>query len=229
MTDPLLISCLDLGELSDYTAHALIHTTPPRKSGTGALYTVVNLVRYRPSSYPALVRDVTRIHRQVELYDRSILALDATGVGRPVVEMFHTDQVGTGGEILRAVSSFCPVYPVSITAGQKARPDAGMLYVPKHELAMTAQVVLQQQRLKFDAGIPADVLTLARKEFAGFKIKYTAKGSTTYEAGRTGDHDDIVLSIAIGLWLAEKLRVYEPHRYHRALALAGSQNQRRTA
>jgi hypothetical protein len=43
------------------------------------------------------------------------------------------------------------------------------------------------------------------KEFATFSRKATPSGNMTYEALRSSQHDDIVLSVLMGLYVADKI------------------------
>jgi hypothetical protein len=40
-----------------------------------------------------------------------------------------------------------------------------------------------------------------------FRAKITTKGHDTYESWRDGDHDDLVLALALGSWYFERTRL----------------------
>ena len=53
------------------------------------------------------------------------------------------------------------------------------------------------------------------QELSNFKVKITTKGNDTYEAWREGQHDDLVLSVALACWYGENTQdsfyiEYEP-------------------
>src|SRR5262249_39124719 len=107
----------------------------------------------------------------------SALAVDRTGVGRPVVEMLRQARIGAS------------IRPITITAGHRAAPSAGGSNVPKRELVSTLQVLLQSRRLQAARALPE--ATLLAREPEGFKVKVTASASEAFEAWREGDHDDL--------------------------------------
>jgi len=49
------------------------------------------------------------------------------------------------------------------------------------------------------------------REFENFKVKVNLKTAhESYEAWRECEHDDLVLSLAIGCWVGEKLLIAKP-------------------
>ena len=117
---------------------------------------------------------------------------DFTGVGIPVFEMLE----GAGVEDLHGVS---------IHGGEAVTRDGKINRVPKRVLVSTLQVLLQQGRLRAAAGLP--LWPVLRSELQNFKAKINlGTGHDTYEAWREGDHDDLVLSLAMACWFAENRR-----------------------
>ena len=51
-----------------------------------------------------------------------------------------------------------------------------------------------------------DIAELFIKELQAFRVKISISGHDSYEAHREGDHDDLVLAVAIGAWVAERER-----------------------
>jgi hypothetical protein len=94
---------LDLGQANDPSAVAIIeHTYHAR----GPSYRVRALHRYRlGTSYTAIVDDLTTRMLTAPLARASMLAIDATGVGRPVVDLFKDNR------------GLRDVYAITITAG----------------------------------------------------------------------------------------------------------------
>ena len=100
------------------------------------------------------------------------------------------------------------ICPITITAGHKATADGqGTWLVPKKELVSTLQVLLQSGRIKVAPALP-EAQTLVR-EFLNFQVKITPAAHETFGAWREGEHDDLVLAVALGVWLAE--RIPEPY------------------
>jgi hypothetical protein len=119
--------------------------------------------------------------------------VDATGVGRPVVDLFRRGKLA------------CPVLPVTITGGSAVAPaDGGGWNVPKKDLVVVLQLLLQSRRLVVANGLrDADVL---KRELADFRVRVTAAAHESFGAEwRTGAHDDLVLAVALAAWLLERL------------------------
>src|SRR5216683_1930806 len=71
--------------------------------------------------------------------------------------------------------------------------------LPKLLLVSRLQALLHEGRLKIHKEIP-DAAVLVR-ELQDFRVEYTAAGSLTFNA-RSGRHDDLVLALAIAVWVA---------------------------
>jgi hypothetical protein len=209
---------LDLGQVSDPTALMVLKRSMaftaaglPRRNRQGGLtyaYEARHIARYRGVPYPEIVRKVSTLIRHPALGRMPRLAIDATGVGRPVVDMFLDEDMP------------CEVYPITITAGDEARRDGWnhtnvrAYWVPKNELVSAVQALLQSGRLKV-ARIPPPPETpnaepldeTFRKELLDFRAKITAAANKTFEA-RTGKNDDLVLAGAMAGWLGEQRGVH---------------------
>lgn len=129
-----------------------------------------------------------------EPFAGATLAIDQTGVGRPVVDRFHA----TGR---------LNILPITITAGSQvtpAPPEQGYgWHVPKKVLVSTVQVLLQSRRLTIASQIPEAALLV--KELQTFKTKITTAANETFGAWREGDHDDLVLAVALACWAGENV------------------------
>jgi hypothetical protein len=178
---------VDLAEAADFTAVGAVDVTadPPRR------YAVRHLDRWR-AKYPETVERVSRLANTPALMGAAVV-VDATGVGRPVVQM------------IRAALPGRAVYGITITAGSNVTAGAGPLdvRVPKKDLVGAAQVLFQTGRLMVARELPlADTLI---QELANFKVRITPALNETYEAWRDGDHDDLVLALAMAAWFGENL------------------------
>jgi hypothetical protein len=83
--------------------------------------------------------------------------------------------------------------------------------VPKRDLVGIAQVLLQTERIQFAAGLPLTPLLV--HELLEFRVKIdplTAHDS--YGAWREGQHDDLVLAVAIAAWYGEQWQPPLPRR-----------------
>ena len=73
-----------------------------------------------------------------------------------------------------------------------------MYRVPKRDLIATVQVAMEAKRLRINPDFPfASILT---DELGKFRRKTTPTGRDAFEAWREDDHDDAVLSVALGIW-----------------------------
>src|SRR4051812_3167239 len=121
--EPYLVG-LDLGQSHDPTALAVLEKESvldgagmPTRDGRGhpiAAYNVVHLERYQlGQSYPEMVARVAELLRRPAMQAKGLprLAIDASGVGRPVVDQFL-------GAQLAAL-----VVPITITSGAGVTKD----------------------------------------------------------------------------------------------------------
>ncbi|MBI4748641.1 MAG: hypothetical protein HY774_09125 [Acidobacteria bacterium] len=182
---------LDLGQSKDYTALTIIERIETN-GGDVVVQQVRHLQRWKlRTSYPTIVREVTAMLNQPPLrHADTTLAIDGTGVGRPVVDLFWN------------VKTDALIRPVQIVAGSKESHNDGFYHVPKRELVSLVQVALQTRQLRIAAELPeAEVLV---KELINFQVKITDAANDTYGAWREGQHDDLVLATALALWASEK-------------------------
>src|SRR5215469_2356128 len=135
------------------------------------------------TSYVGIVQHVARL--LARLPAGAELAIDFTGVGRPVADMFFA-------------AGLSPTL-VLITGGATETFDGGVIGVPKLVLISRLQALLHQQRLKIHRDL-AEAAELVR-ELQDFRVEFTAAGSITFGA-RVGRHDDLVLALAIAAWRA---------------------------
>jgi hypothetical protein len=95
----------------------------------------------------------------------------------------------------------CRVQPVTITGGESVTEADGYLQVPKRELVGAVQVLLQTGRLKIARELPEAALLTS--ELLNFQVKITETGHDSYGAWREGQHDDLVLALALAVWYPE--------------------------
>lgn len=162
--------------------------------------------RVRHLERPALGTPYTEIAQRIlelvkTLGGEPALVVDATGVGRPVMDMLFKELRGG----LKGTTIKVTPCPVTITGGDSAsrNPDGGGWRVPKRDLVSAALVLLQNGRLKIAEALPLRE-TLVR-ELLNFRVKINiSTAHDSYEAWREGDHDDLVLSVALACWAGER-------------------------
>jgi len=180
---------LDLGQAADYTAAAVVERRlPDGASRSAATHALVHLERLPlGTSYPEVVRVAGELMGSLPAGSR--LVVDATGVGRPVVDLL-------------ARARLSPI-PVVVHGGAETTRDAnGFIRAPKRELVSTAQVALQQGRLRFVAGLP--LAPTLKEELQNFRQKIADNGHDSYEAWREGQHDDLVFALCLAVWRGER-------------------------
>lgn len=135
--------------------------------------------------YPQIVERVRAMVLATRIVSRGVaLCIDKTGVGAPVLDLFHAADIRAAG--------------ITITGGDKPHRVPNGWNVPKRDLVMAAVVVFQNKRLKIAGSLP-DAPTL-RNELQNFKVTINEKGHDSYEAWREGEHDDLVLATAMPIW-----------------------------
>jgi hypothetical protein len=89
---------------------------------------------------------------------------------------------------------------LGIVGGDSVKYTENGLTVAKARLILNLQVLLEQHRLTFAAGL-AEASTLQR-ELSGYRVKVTQAANEVFNA-REGEKDDLVLSVALAAWYAE--------------------------
>lgn len=190
---------LDLGQAQDYTALPILErievADDAYRASNGRLgtcqqvYHLRHLGRYELGTrYPAIIADVARLVSRPPVAGHYTLIADATGVGRPVLDMF----VDAG---LQPVG-------ITITGGHEVTEDDDGFHVPKRDLVSAVQVLFQSGRLKIVDSLP--LASTLVKELLAFRVKISEKANDTYGAWREGAHDDLVLAVAMACWYGER-------------------------
>jgi hypothetical protein len=118
------------------------------------------------------------------------MAVDATGVGRPVIDM------------IRDANLPASVYAITLTGGDAVIRDGLERRVPKRDVASAIAVLLQTGRLRIARGLKESETLL--RELLNFRVKISLSGHDSYEAWREKEHDDLVLAVGLAAWLFEK-------------------------
>jgi hypothetical protein len=193
-----LVGC-DLAQAHDFTALAVLERA-------GDQYHLRHLARFRDRPYPAVVAHVGELMARLAAADdrprgelpggilysppAAALAVDATGVGRAVCDLF------------RAARMPCGLVAITITGGLSVTGDGrGGVHVPKKDLVACARVLLQTQRLRVARELAlADVLV---QELENFRVRITPAANEVFGDWREGQHDDLVFALAMAAWVGE--------------------------
>ena len=191
---------VDLGQARDFTAIAVVKRAELRGDWDGAAFAwrrkvmlqVVYLERLELGiSYPEAAERVAAVTRSADLDGRCDLAVDATGVGRPVVDLLRGQRLGSR-RLLAAV----------ITGGESESHADGYHRVPKRDLMSWLQVLLQRERLQIAGALRWR--TALMEEMRAMEVKKTATGREQFGAWREGSHDDLVFAVALACWAAKR-------------------------
>ena len=197
----MMVFTVDLGNQADYTAYSVIeakeiyepdtHEGIDRKAKEARYkYTIRYLKRVGlGTSYPGIARDVKQKLENPKIKGAE-LVVDGTGVGLPVLQEMREiglDPIGiciTGGE----------------TVGTWKSPSGSRLgyTVPKQNIVTVIQSALSARRLAIPQGL--DNLNDFKKELMNFKVSLTKKGNEVFGASDDAIHDDLVMSVGIGIW-----------------------------
>lgn len=191
---------LDLGQRRDYSAIAVVERKEAPRAFQTPLFEGL-LVRHLEriplgTPYPRVVARVRDIVRSGELRGQCALAADGTGVGAPVVEM------------LRAAGLGCEITAVTITSGEREQAyysGGGAAWnVPKQDLMAGVQVLLERGKLKIARRL-REAGPLVR-ELLDVRVTPGRVGRMRLGADGCGEHDDLVIALALACWRARRKR-----------------------
>jgi hypothetical protein len=191
---------VDLGQSHDFTAIAVVERAELTGKWDPVMVAFPKVVKLRlrylqrlelGTSYPEVVERVTEVTRSVALDGRCQLMADATGVGTPVVDMLRRARIG------------CTLMPVMITGGNTEHLTNGFYHVPKRDLIVGLQTTLQRGGLEIAAALPLGPALM--EELADMRVKINSLGHEQFGAWREGQHDDMVLAVALACWGAHKM------------------------
>ncbi|HWF12070.1 MAG TPA: hypothetical protein VG297_26560 [Bryobacteraceae bacterium] len=139
--------------------------------------------------YPDLAEHVRWIATHEKVRGRCAMAVDATGVGAPVVDMLRAGRMG------------CEIASVVISGGEKTTSGSGNRWtVPKRDLLTGVQVLLQRGELRI-APTLKEAGTLVR-ELTNVRMTPGNGGAMRMGADGFGEHDDLVIALALACWRA---------------------------
>jgi hypothetical protein len=190
---------LDLGQARDYTALAVLDRTErdgPVDRVTWQRRKEVSLeVKFLErlelgTSYPAVVERVDRVVQMLSAEAPVELLVDATGVGRPVVDLLVEANLN------------CYLRPVLVTPGSGEKETGGYLHIGKVDLITGLQVMLQGEELRLSADLEYAPVLL--REMTEMRVKMGDR-KEQIGAWREGAHDDLAFALALAAWGARAL------------------------
>ncbi len=175
---------VDLGQKRDHSAIVVVENNPVP---AGLLVRRAERIPLG-TAYPKVADRIRALTHEHPFFGRCALVVDATGVGAPVVDM------------LREPGLACDLTAVTITGGEReSRRGYQLFSVPKRDLISGVQLALEKGRLRI-AG---------RMQQAGSLIAEL----TAMQMGEpSGEHDDLVLALALACWRARRKSVWGGRR-----------------
>ena len=200
---------LDLGQRQDPSALAIVERVP---RVTQRMNHVTWQVSQETEPAPMVVRHlermplgteygdvVKRVEQAVErpvMKGKKTLAVDATGVGMPVVEMLLRQRMG------------CEVRPVMFTAGMGQSTDGRLWFVGKVDLMAGLRQALETGEMLIPKQVVDGVQLL--KELMSVTVGMRPSGLARVGADGFGEHDDLVIALALACWAGMGSKPREP-------------------
>lgn len=151
------------------------------------------------TDYSVIENQVVDLMASPQLLDETRLIVDLGNVGEAVFERWNE------------VHGLAPL-GIRIAAGSRQSPPSRTsegYIVSKANLISPLMLVFSTRRLKFSKFDPvkqpeqARLAKIIANELVNFKLDFTPKGNMLFEA-RQGEHDDLVLALAMVIWYFEK-------------------------
>src|SRR5271165_2718 len=183
---------VDLGKKRDPATVAIVEKQEADRIWMRPVYTEL-LVRHLErlplgTPYPAVVE---RVHWMVtRLAGKCSVTVDATSMGEPVMDLMRNAGMG------------CELTAVTMTGGERERFDGRGWNVPKQNLISGVQVLLEQGELKIARGMREAGRLV--KELTDMRAVARARGRLRLGADGYGEHDDLVIAVALACWRATR-------------------------
>ena len=171
---------VDLGQRRDYTAIIV------NERGEDDTHVIRGIERPKLGTpYPKIIKRVEQIRNKLEKKTKIIptIYIDATGVGRPVVDEFTAKGIA--------------VIPVTICAGDSVSQDGREVHVGKLALISRLEVLLADGRIEWNGKTP--IGKKLSQELHRFQLKVSKAGSLQLEAEQSF-HDDLVIALALSVF-----------------------------
>ena len=193
----------DVGQSQDYSAVSVLKMTD-----TGA-YVVNHLERLALGmDYPSQVNHIySLVNRKPLAGADTTVCLDQTGVGRAVYDMARKKGLNPVGLTLHGGDAV------------SWEDDKMAVRAPKKDVIGCFVVLAQCGSVKIAKGLPYGDILL--KELRDYQIKFNPNtANVSFGNGREAEHDDLVLAVAIPLWIAEN-RYPPPNPICRLISVGG--------
>lgn len=186
----LLFLGLDIGQSADSAAYVGVVPAGMRPGGVLPRWSVA-VCETAPlgTAYKALAARARQLLARLDEQGWAcLLAVDATGVGRPVLEMIREDPHPPGD-----------VLGVTSHGGVNLAGEWPDIRVPKRGLVAALGAAVDNRALSVPGTAPA-AQRLAEQLKAYRAKRNTRTGHVRYEAARESDHDDLVAALQLAAW-----------------------------
>jgi phage FluMu gp28-like protein len=181
---------VDLGQKQDHTAIVVVEKAVAERTEFLLVRHVERVALGTP--YPLVVAHLREMVSRTELRRRCALTVDGTGLGGPVVEM------------LRAAGLGCEITAVTITGGEREGRSRGLsVSVPKRDLMAGVQVALDNGELRIARRLK-ELGSLVRELVDVRMTSGLGSGRVRIGADGYGEHDDLVIALALACWRAQR-------------------------
>ena len=186
---------VDLGQAQDPSTIAVVERVELCGEFDAAVWAYRKLVELRlrgleriplGTPYREVAERVAEVTRSPKLKGAVRLVIDATGVGRPMMEL------------VRSARPEGRMKGVVVTAGHEQTMSGSYYCVPKQDLMMGLQLLFEGGGLRMARSLKEGP-TLQR-ELVGLKQRISSIGRVQYGGGREGKHDDLVFAVALAYW-----------------------------
>ena len=181
---------VDLGKRRDHSAIAVVEKVleySPYASPTMSSMDVRLLERVPLGTpFPVVVNAVRELVRSDALRGRCAVAVDATGMGGPVVDMLKRAQLG------------CELTAVTITGGDRQTGGGSEYGIPKRDLIAGVQVLLELGQLRIARKLPNAGALM--RELLDVRLTKRPSGRARIGADGCGEHDDLVIAVGLACW-----------------------------
>lgn len=194
---------VDVGQVKDYTAIALVEAIPAEG---GDLRLRCPYLQTMPLEiqFQDIARRLAEIEGKLQAKGSAAVTVlvDGTGPGQPVPELIR-------GRVK------CNVISCRFTSGNDPRYDGATWYIPKAALVTCLKIFIQEGRLELPGKTrdqaQARAINEMLLELQNFQYNQPEEGAKaeTYEA-RVGSHDDLVTALGLATWGVREYRVRGP-------------------
>jgi hypothetical protein len=159
-------------------------------------YRVRHLERRSP---PVLYKCIaSRVAELVRAVGECVVVMDLTRTGRPVHALIMKAVLEVAKDTRSPRVSQCPITVTGEYGAVSHSPDLGWL-VPRRDLVSAALLLFEQEQLKIAQAL--DLAQTLTEEFTLFKPKPPKE---ELEGWRLANNDDLVLAVAMSVWVAER-------------------------